>query len=119
MTGAGRMPTNVDTNAVALSGEIAAIEPLRRTPAGIPLINFKLMHRSQQVEGGYKRQVDCEIAGLAVGETAVAMSRLQQGHLVSVEGFLSRKNRMSAQLILHVTKAQELKETGHAKNGNE
>jgi primosomal replication protein N len=113
------MPTEMGMNAVALSGEIAAIEPLRRTPAGIPLINFKLVHRSQQVEGGYKRQVDCEIAGVAVGETAMAMSRLQQGHVVSVEGFLNRKNRMSAQLMLHVTKAQEIKETGHAKNGNE
>jgi primosomal replication protein N len=77
------------------------------------------VHRSQQVEGGYKRQVDCELAGIAVGETAMAMSRMQQGGLVSVEGFLNRKNRMSAQLILHVTKAQELKERSHAKNGNE
>jgi primosomal replication protein N len=113
------MPTEVDTNAVVLSGEIAAIEPLRRTPAGIPLINFKLVHRSRQVEGGYKRQVDCEISGIAVGETAMAMSRMQQGHLVSLEGFLNRKNRMSAQLMLHVTKAQQLKERDHAKNGNE
>ena len=119
MSRAVRMPTEVDTNAVTLAGEIAAIEPLRRTPAGIPLINFKLVHRSQQVEGGYKRQVDCELAGIAVGETAMAMSRMQQGGLVSVEGFLNRKNRMSAQLILHVTKAQELKERSHAKNGNE
>ena len=36
-----------------------------------------------------------------------------------LEGFLNRKNRMSAQLILHVTRAQELKDTSHAKNGNE
>ena len=104
---------------MTLSGEITAIEPLRRTPAGIPLINFRLVHKSRQVEGGYKRQVDCEISGIAVGDSAMAMSRMQQGHLVSVEGFLNRKNRMSAQLILHVTKAQELKETSHAKNGNE
>ena len=109
----------METNAVALCGELTAIEPLRRTPAGIPLINFRLLHKSRQVEAGYKRQVDCEIAGVAVGESAMAMSRMQQGRLVNVEGFLNRKNRMSAQLILHVTKAQELKETGHAKNGNE
>ena len=109
----------METNAVALSGEIAAIEPLRHTPAGIPLVNFKLLHKSRQVEAGYKRQVDCEIAGVAVGEIAVGMSRMRQGHLVSVEGFLNRKNRMSAQLILHVTRAQDLKDTNHAKNGNE
>jgi primosomal replication protein N len=107
----------METNAVALSGEIAAMEPLRHTPAGVPLVNFRLLHRSRQVEGGYKRQVDCEIAGIALGETAMVLSRLPQGRLVSVEGFLNRKNRMSAQLILHVTRAQELEDTSHAKNG--
>jgi primosomal replication protein N len=47
------------------------------------------------------------------------MSRMRRGHQVSVEGFLNRKNRMSAQLVLHVTRAQELEETNHAKNGTE
>ena len=100
----------MEVNAVALSGELADIEPLRHTPAGIPLVNFRLAHKSRQLEAGYKRQVECEMSGMAVGEVAVAMSRMRQGHAVSVEGFLNRKNRMSAQLILHVTKAQTLKE---------
>ncbi len=107
----------MDVNAVALSGELVAIEPLRHTPAGIPLLNFRLSHKSRQIEAGYKRQVDCEMNGVALGEIAVEMSRMQQGHAVTVEGFLNRKNRMSAQLVLHVTKAQTLKETDHAKNG--
>lgn len=106
-------------NAVALSGELAEIEPLRHTPAGIPLLRFKLAHRSQQIEAGYKRQVECEVSGVAVGETAMSMSRMQAGQAVIVEGFLNRKNRMSAQIILHVTKAQTLKDTDHAKTGTE
>ena len=89
-----------------MSGELAQIEPLRHTPAGIPLINFKLLHRSQQVEAGYKRQVECEISGVAVGDVAVAMSRLKTGQSVRVSGFVNRKNRMSAQLILHATRAE-------------
>ena len=109
----------METNAVTLSGELVAIEPLRHTPAGIPLVDFRLLHKSRQVEGGYKRQVDCEIAGVAVGEIAVGMARMRRGHQVSVEGFLNRKNRMSAQLVLHVTRAQELEDTNHAKNGTE
>ena len=104
----------METNVVALTAELAAIEPLRHTPAGIPLINFRLSHRSRQVEAGYKRQVDCEIPGVALGEIAMAMSRMTQGRQVSVEGFINRKNRMSAQLILHVTKAHELKDMDHA-----
>lgn len=94
----------METNAVALSGALVAIEPLRHTPAGIPLLNFRLAHKSQQIEAGYKRQVECEMNGVAIGDTAVEISRLQTGQAISVSGFLNRKNRMSAQLILHVTK---------------
>jgi primosomal replication protein N len=96
----------VETNTVALSGELAVIEPLRHTPAGIPLVNFRLLHRSQQVEAGYRRQVECEIGGVAMGEAASEMSGMRQGDSVNIEGFLSRKNRMSRELVLHVTKAQ-------------
>ena len=104
----------MEANAVALSGELTGVEPLRYTPAGIPLLNFKLQHHSQQIEAGFKRQVDCEMNGVAMGEVAVAMSRMKAGQAVSVSGFLNRKNRMSAQLILHATKAEPLEETTHA-----
>jgi len=104
----------VEINAVALSGELAAIEPLRHTPAGIPLLNFKLAHKSRQIEAGYKRQVECEMNGVAMAEVAVEMSRFGVGQQVRLSGFLNRKNRMSTQLILHVTQAQLLKETSNA-----
>lgn len=103
----------MEVNAVALSGELKDIEPLRHTPAGIPLLNFRLTHKSQQIEAGYKRQVECELSGIAIGEVALAMSRMQAGAPVSVEGFLNRKNRMSAQLVLHVTKARTLEDRDH------
>jgi primosomal replication protein N len=94
----------VESNSLALSGALIAIEPLRHTPAGVPLLNFKLAHKSQQLEAGLKRQVECEMNGVAIGDEAVEMSRLQAGQAISVSGFLNRKNRMSTQLILHVTK---------------
>jgi primosomal replication protein N len=94
----------VESNSLALSGALVAIEPLRHTPAGVPLLNFKLAHKSQQLEAGLKRQVECEMNGVAIGDEAVEMSRLQAGQAISVSGFLNRKNRMSTQLILHVTK---------------
>ena len=95
---------------MALSGELAAIEPLRYTPAGIPLLAFRLSHRSRQTEAGLKRQVECEMGGVAMAEVAVAMARLKPGQVVKVNGFLNRKNRMSAQLVLHVTEARAIKE---------
>jgi len=100
----------VDANEVALSGEIVAVEPLRYTPAGIPLLNFRLAHRSRQTEAGLKRQVECELGGVAMAEVAVAMSRLKPGQNVRVTGFLNRKNRMSQQLILHATEARAIKD---------
>ena len=98
------------TNEVALSGELTAIEPLRYTPAGVPLLNFRLLHRSQQAEAGVKRQVECEVNGVAMAEVAVALSRLKPGQAARVKGFLNRRNRMSAQLVFHATDAQVIKE---------
>jgi primosomal replication protein N len=97
-------------NEVALSGELAAIDALRYTPAGIPILGFKLLHRSQQTEAGLRRQVECELSGMAMAEVAVAMSRYKVGQAVRVKGFMNRKNRMSAQVILHATEAQAIEE---------
>ena len=93
-----------------MSGELTTIEPLRYTPAGIPLLGFRLLHRSRQTEAGLKRQVECEMGGVAMAEVAVAMSRLKPGQAVKLSGFLNRKNRLSTQLILHATAALAIKE---------
>jgi primosomal replication protein N len=93
----------VGVNEVTLTGELTAVEPLRYTPAGVPLSDFRLLHRSQQIEGGVKRQVECELPGVAMAQVALGMSGLNAGHTVTVTGFLNRKNRMSAQLVLHAT----------------
>lgn len=98
------------SNEIALGGELTTVDPLRYTPAGIPLLGFRLRHWSQQTEAGLKRQVECEMSGLAMAEVAVAMSRLKPGQPVKLKGFINRKNRMSAQLILHVTEAQAIEE---------
>ena len=100
----------MESNEIALTGELTVIEPLRYTPAGVPLLGFKLMHRSRQTEAGLKRQVECEMGGVAMAEVAVEMARLKPGQSVKVSGFLNRKNRMSAQLILHATEARAIKE---------
>ena len=100
----------MEANEIALSGELTTIEPLRYTPAGIPVLGFKLVHKSRQVEAGLKRQVECEMGGVAMAEVAVSMARLKPGQAVKVSGFLNRKNRMSAQMILHATDARAIKE---------
>jgi primosomal replication protein N len=103
----------VGANAVTLAGVLAHVEPLRHTPAGLPLLQFKLAHKSLQIEAGYKRQVECEVNCVALGEAATQLSRLKVGVEISATGFLNRKNRMSAQLVLHATHTELLKETNH------
>ena len=103
----------MEPNAVSLRGTLAALEPLRHTPAGLPLIEFRLAHRSTQIEAGYKRQVECDVMCIAMGEAAKALARLGHGASILVTGFLNRKNRMSAQLVLHATTTELLVEPVH------
>ena len=103
----------MECNAVELSGRLLEVEPLRHTPAGVPLLHFLLAHASSQIEAGHERRVECEVKGIALGEPATQMARLKAGDEIRVHGFLSRKNRMSAQLVLHATRT-ELKESDHA-----
>ena len=98
---------------MTLAGVLAHLEPLRHTPAGLPLLQFSLAHKSHQVEAGYKRQVECEVNCVALGDVAMYLSRLKAGALISATGFLNRKHRMSAQLVLHATATELVKETNH------
>jgi primosomal replication protein N len=93
----------VDANAVRLTGTLAEVEPLRHTPAGLPLVQFKLAHESWQVEAGHKRQVSCVVQCVALGAAALAATEARSGDRIDVNGFLNRRNRMNMQLVLHVT----------------
>lgn len=95
-------------NAVELTGRLVVLEPLRHTPAGMPLVHFTLSHASTQIEAGHERRVECEVRGVALGEPAARMARWKAGDAVRVQGFLNRKNRMSAQLVLHATRTELL-----------
>ena len=93
---------------MTFAGTLAQVEPLRHTPAGLPLLQFKIAHKSVQIEAGFKRQVECEVSCVALGEVATALAKERAGAGVSVTGFLNRKNRMSVQLVLHATRTELL-----------
>jgi primosomal replication protein N len=90
-------------NTITLSGTITAIEPLRHTPAGLPLVRFQLNHSSTQTEAGMQRQVECEVGCIGIGDIATALSTFRTGAAIQVAGFLSKKGRAGTQLHLHVT----------------
>jgi primosomal replication protein N len=83
-----------------LSGSVIAIEPLRYTPAGLPLLSFVLHHVSEVSEAGLKRKVECEVNAVILGDLANTV--LQQGSQIKAAGFLAKRSAKSTQLVMHI-----------------
>jgi len=90
-------------NQLVLSGKLVEIDALRHTPAGIPVLNFRLSHASEQNEAGAMRAVQCEVAAVAFEREARLLTAAGLGMQVKVTGFLAGKSRESRQLVLHAT----------------
>jgi primosomal replication protein N len=87
-------------NTLVLSGRVSAIQPLRYTPAGLPLLNFVLQHADENIEAGLKRKVECEVNAVVIGR--LATSNLQEGSLIEATGFLAKRSAKSSQLVMHI-----------------
>ena len=78
-------------------------------------MNFRLLHRSMQIEAGIERQTECEVGAVAIGDIASAVTVFKTGDRVTVNGFLAAKRRMGAQLgtqlVLHIQHIQHIKHT--------
>jgi primosomal replication protein N len=90
-------------NRVELAGVLVERKTLRFTPAGVPVAECVIEHRSEQVEAGRLRSVECEIQAVALGEPAHWIQEATPGMPVRLTGFLAARSRNSKQLRLHVT----------------
>jgi primosomal replication protein N len=93
-------------NRVELSGRLLARGTLRHTPAGIPVIEFRLGHESEQEEAGLKRRVNCEVACVLVGVTAGLLATARLGEALTVRGFLAAKSMKIQAPVLHVNEIE-------------
>ena len=84
-----------------ISGVVVQIEPIRHTPAGIPVLSFVLQHASEQIEAGFKRKVECEVSAVALGE--LAQININIGDNIKAKGFLAKRSAKSNYLVLHIT----------------
>jgi primosomal replication protein N len=91
-------------NNLTLSGVVIGLQPIRYTPAGIPLLSFVLQHASEQIEAGLKRKVECEVNAVAIGE--LAKINIQLGSNIKAKGFLAKRSAKSTQLVLHIEKME-------------
>lgn len=93
-------------NKLVLQAEVVQVEPLRYTPAGIPLLSVVLRHVSEQVEAGMKRKVECEVNAVVIGD--LALKGLKTGAQIIAQGFLARRSLKSTQLVMHINEIKSM-----------
>jgi primosomal replication protein N len=92
----------VQINRVTLDARMQSRDALRFTPAGVPALDFHLVHESMQVEAGGERRVACEMSAVALGPVAKALAVVAPGVELRCHGFLARRYRTGITVALHV-----------------
>jgi primosomal replication protein N len=95
-------------NRLTIDVMLAERGDLRYTPAGIPALECVLKHDSVQREAGRNRRVDCELAAVVFGESAIALAKIPTGTALRCRGFLARRYRTGITVALHVDEFETL-----------
>ena len=90
-------------NLLKLDGQVSERGAIRYTPAGVPVIEFKLQHESLQIEAGKERKVECELPCVALGTLASLLAGMNAGAECSATGFLAAKSIKNRSVVLHIT----------------
>jgi primosomal replication protein N len=94
-------------NRLVISGALIQIDPLRYSPAGVPIAEAVILHRSSQAVAAQARQVECELTVQASGPLAARLAQLEAGTQVKLEGALNRRSVNSRQLILILNRIEK------------
>lgn len=100
-------------NRLVLEARLVELHPLRRTPAGVPVVECLLAHRSRQWEAGVEREVSCELRAVAIGEVARLMAAAEPGTHLRVEGFIAARSLKSRSPVVHLNTVEFLEGTNH------
>ena len=79
----------------------------------MPVSEGVLQHASTQMEAGVARQVNLEIAVLALGDTARWLQAAPMGQPLKISGFLAAKSRQRQSPVLHVNSIEFLEGNNH------
>lgn len=94
-------------NRLVISGALIQVDPVRYSPAGVPIAEAVMLHRSSQTVAALARQVECELAVQASGSLAVQLAQLAAGTQVKLEGALNRRSVKSRQLVLILNRIEK------------
>jgi primosomal replication protein N len=95
-------------NRLQLDAQVVEREPLRYTPAGVPIVNCLLAHRGSTQEAGSERQIELTLAAMAAGEISGSIANLELGQSARFAGFLAPRHRNAKSLVFHITELLEI-----------
>ncbi len=81
---------------------------MRYTPAGIPVSEGRLQHRSTQTENGSARLVEVEIAVVALGSVARWLEAAEVGSSLQISGFMAARSQRSKSPVIHINTIEYL-----------
>lgn len=81
---------------------------VRYSPAGVPVLECLLGHRSTQLEAEVEREVEFEIKALALGAIVSELENVGPGAELAVHGFLAPTRKGSRTLLLHITRFERI-----------
>ena len=93
-------------NRVVLTGLLVEQAALRYTPAGLPALDLRIEHSSQQQELGSARNVNASVKAVAFGALAEKLARQAPGSQWTFQGFLATP-RNSKMLVFHIQDIQQ------------
>ena len=88
-----------------LTARICETQPLRYTPIGLPALDLRLEHASQQQEAGGQRQVQVVLKAVAFGTLAERLARQALESLWTFQGFLA-SGRNGKGVVFHIQEFQ-------------
>ena len=94
-------------NRLVISGALIQVDPVRYSPAGVPIAEAVILHRSSQTVASQARQVECELTVQASGSLASQLAQLGTGTQVKLDGALNRRSVNSRQLILILNRIEK------------
>jgi primosomal replication protein N len=89
-------------NRFELTAHLTRTEPLRHTPAGIPVLQVGLEHQAEVEEAGSVRTVTLDMPAVAMGDLARSLAQAEIPPRIRVIGFLAPRRQGSNQLVLHI-----------------
>jgi len=95
-------------NRLQLTASVVEREPVRYTPAGVPIASCTLQHCTEVIEAGVARQIELTIPAVAAGAASGKLESCEMGVETLFTGFLAKKNRNARTLVFHITELQDI-----------